>query len=647
MAPVEFGEWVATRRGALLRTAYLLTADTHDAEDLVQAALERVSLRWQRIAADGAPEPYVRKVLYHQHVSGWRRHRGRMLTVEQVPDVGVVDEAGKADLRIVLDLAVRRLTAKQRAVLVLRFYEDLSESQTAAALGVGLGTVKSQTRHALGRLRVLAPELRGILDGADDGALESVTTTPGGVVVTSLRQLMADVATAAVAPLPDAPDAAMAAVRVARRRRRRRAVGLTVVVSVTLVLGYAALPALAGSVARPVPAATNPALPDRLPASVGTPPPWLPQLSDHPVGRIGLVVADGGGPFVVSSDGTAAARLPLDTDTGSLSVSEDGMVLAWSAWPGVSCDGSPALLGWYDARSGQVRSVDLTPGSVQGGLVSQVLVSPDGSDILVQFAATSTDSGGCSGQVTFELVDSSSGSTRKLVLPGGAPFYTPLAWDPDSRTITLAASDADFVGGPNHAARVDLTGRVVARWTISRVPVGPALVLPSATGAMYARWVESGDSNGSFVFDAHNVLRVWQVGLQAGRANQASSYLPGFASFGNAGYLGRRQDADILTGWPVNDTGLASAPAVIFEAGPNRPAHVLISAPAGMSFLAVPSTVIADAKIAGTAPEGPPWWSPNAIGWALRTYWPWPLAIALLAVLAAWAWPRVRSRPAP
>ncbi|MEO6821997.1 MAG: hypothetical protein ABI468_05955, partial [Candidatus Nanopelagicales bacterium] len=344
----------------------------------------------------------------------------------------------------------------------------------------------------------------------------------------------------------------------------------------------------------------------------------------------------------------ASARLPRDTGTSSLSVSDDGTVLAWAAGSGLSCDGSPALLSWYDAASGQVRSVDLTPGSVQGGSVYQVLVSPDGADILVQFAAMNSDAvGGCSGQVTFELVDSSSGSTRKLVLPGGAPFYTPLAWDPDSRTITLAASDADFVGGPNHAARVDLTGRVVARWTISRVPVGPALVLPSATGAMYARWVESGDSNGSFVFDAHNVLRVWQVGLQAGRANQASSYLPGFASFGNAGYLGRRQDADILTGWPVNDTGLASAPAVIFEAGPNRPAHVLISAPAGMSFLAVPSTVIADAKIAGTAPEGPPWWSPNAIGWALRTYWPWPLAIALLAVLAAWAWPRVRSRPAP
>ncbi|MEO6823072.1 MAG: SigE family RNA polymerase sigma factor [Candidatus Nanopelagicales bacterium] len=170
LAPVEFGEWVATRRGALLRTAYLLTADTHDAEDLVQSALERVSLRWQRIAAGGAPEPYVRRVLYHQHVSSWRRHRGRLLTVEQVPEATVADEAGAADLRIVLDLALRRLTAKQRAVLVLRFYEDLSESQTADVLGVGLGTVKSQTRHALGRLRVLAPELRGILDGADDGA---------------------------------------------------------------------------------------------------------------------------------------------------------------------------------------------------------------------------------------------------------------------------------------------------------------------------------------------------------------------------------------------------------------------------------------------------------------------------------------------
>lgn len=158
-APASFEAFVQARRPALLRTAYLLTGDAHEAEDLVQGALVKAVPRWSRI--EDAPEPYVRRILYHDSVSRWRRHRGRERLVADVPE-GAGAEVDDA-MRLTLAEALDRLTPKQRAVLVLRFYEDLTEAQTAVALGIGVGTVKSQTRHALGRLRVLAPELAELL----------------------------------------------------------------------------------------------------------------------------------------------------------------------------------------------------------------------------------------------------------------------------------------------------------------------------------------------------------------------------------------------------------------------------------------------------------------------------------------------------
>lgn len=152
--PDSFEEYVAARRAALLRTAYLLTGHREDAEDLVQTALVRVVPRWSRIADD--PEPYVRRVLVNESVSRWRRRRWREVHTGQVPERG---EAGP-DLaqREVLRAALGRLAPRQRAVVVLRFYEDLTERETAAVLGVRVGTVKSQSRDALERLRTLLPE---------------------------------------------------------------------------------------------------------------------------------------------------------------------------------------------------------------------------------------------------------------------------------------------------------------------------------------------------------------------------------------------------------------------------------------------------------------------------------------------------------
>jgi RNA polymerase sigma-70 factor (sigma-E family) len=153
----SFEEFVRARTGALARTAYLLTGDRQHAEDLVQTALSRAAVRWTEL--DDA-ESYVRRVLYTQAVSWWRVRRRRQpeVLVAAPPDRGG-DHRGDPELRIVVEQALAKLTPKQRAVLILRFYEDRTEAETAELLSVALGTVKSQTRHALRRLRGLAPEL--------------------------------------------------------------------------------------------------------------------------------------------------------------------------------------------------------------------------------------------------------------------------------------------------------------------------------------------------------------------------------------------------------------------------------------------------------------------------------------------------------
>ncbi|GAA3276909.1 SigE family RNA polymerase sigma factor [Dactylosporangium vinaceum] len=153
----DFEEFVRARTGAFARTAYLLTGDRQHAEELVQTALLAAAERWGRL---DDPERYVRRVLYTRAVSWWRvlrRRRREVLT--DAPPERPAGSAVDPELRIVLAQALGRLTPKQRAVLVLRFYEDRTEAETADLLGVGTGTVKSQTRDALRRLREIAPEL--------------------------------------------------------------------------------------------------------------------------------------------------------------------------------------------------------------------------------------------------------------------------------------------------------------------------------------------------------------------------------------------------------------------------------------------------------------------------------------------------------
>lgn len=157
-----FADFVSARSAALSRTAYLLVGDHQRAEDLVQTALAEAVLRWPRLR-EGSPEAYVRRVLYTRAVSGWRRHRRENLTAIP-PERPAADPSDQVVVRIAVERALDRLTRRQRAVLVLRYFEDLSEAQTAEVLGCRLGTVKSATRDALARLRTLAPELASLVD---------------------------------------------------------------------------------------------------------------------------------------------------------------------------------------------------------------------------------------------------------------------------------------------------------------------------------------------------------------------------------------------------------------------------------------------------------------------------------------------------
>ncbi|MFI6938640.1 SigE family RNA polymerase sigma factor [Streptomyces sp. NPDC050418] len=155
----EFGEFVAMRSTALLRLAVLLTGgDRHAAEDLLQIALMKAYGRWGRIEQ---PEAYIRQVMYRQQVNRWRLRRHRAETsVSVLPDAPqTADAAEGSELRIALWAALGRLTQRQRTVLVLRYFEDLSESEVAALLGCAVGTVRSTAHRSLAKLRTMVPEL--------------------------------------------------------------------------------------------------------------------------------------------------------------------------------------------------------------------------------------------------------------------------------------------------------------------------------------------------------------------------------------------------------------------------------------------------------------------------------------------------------
>lgn len=162
----DFADFVRARQHHLIRAARLYCGDHHGAEDLVQDALVKLASRWESVR-DGSPDAYVRRILYRDAVSRWRKW-GREVPYAAQPgdrgplDTGSVAAAGEqwvegADVR----QALRSLPPRQRAVIVLRYFEDLSERDIAEALGCSPGTVKSQASKALATLRTLLPAVTG------------------------------------------------------------------------------------------------------------------------------------------------------------------------------------------------------------------------------------------------------------------------------------------------------------------------------------------------------------------------------------------------------------------------------------------------------------------------------------------------------
>ena len=180
----SFAEFVTQRSQRLLRTAYLLTRDWAHAEDLLQTALVRAWRAWGRIEAD--PEPYVRRVLVNSYFSWWRRRwRQAEQPVEQLPDHPAVDETALADERQRVWLAMGRLPRRQRAVLVLRYFEDMTEAQIAGVLGISVGTVKTMVwRYGYDVSFTILPSTPGIytvaVDGVAAGTVETYDYRGGG-----------------------------------------------------------------------------------------------------------------------------------------------------------------------------------------------------------------------------------------------------------------------------------------------------------------------------------------------------------------------------------------------------------------------------------------------------------------------------------
>ena len=154
MGADDFVEFVSARRTRLFRTAYLLTADAAAAEDLLQTAMEKTYARWSRVSRMDAPEAYVRKLMVNAVISARRRPGwGREWLRPVLPERGTTTEEDAAVDHAVLWPLVCALPERQRTVVVLRYYEDLTESETADVLGCTVGTVKSQAHDALRALR--------------------------------------------------------------------------------------------------------------------------------------------------------------------------------------------------------------------------------------------------------------------------------------------------------------------------------------------------------------------------------------------------------------------------------------------------------------------------------------------------------------
>ncbi|MFJ9609024.1 SigE family RNA polymerase sigma factor [Kitasatospora sp. NPDC101176] len=177
----EFQAFTRTRWAHLVRTAYLLTGDWHHAEDLTQTALAKAYRSWRRVSRADNPDAYVRRVLVTCNSDRFRKRRVAERLTDAPPEVAVPgDAAARIDQRRTLMDALATLPTRQRAVVVLRYWDDRTEAEVAQAMGCSLGTVKSQAAKGLAKLRA-HPGLAAAPAGPGTPRDDSVPgrTTPG------------------------------------------------------------------------------------------------------------------------------------------------------------------------------------------------------------------------------------------------------------------------------------------------------------------------------------------------------------------------------------------------------------------------------------------------------------------------------------
>lgn len=153
----DLAVFLDARGEVLLRTAVLLAPGRQAGEDLLQEALERLLRKWHKL--DGDPEGYLRRIMYNRAADGWRRRSRRPEVLGLPAEVAVADHASGLDLRLTLIQALGQLTPRQRATIVARYWEELTEAETAAVLGCSVGAVKAAASRGLRALReVMAPD---------------------------------------------------------------------------------------------------------------------------------------------------------------------------------------------------------------------------------------------------------------------------------------------------------------------------------------------------------------------------------------------------------------------------------------------------------------------------------------------------------
>ena len=164
----DFTAYLHARQGRLLRTAYLLTGDQHQAEDLLQTSLAKLYLAWDKVRDRGSVDGYARRIMVNENNSLWRRAwKRREHATDTMPETGAVDVYDDG-MGGALWSFVQTLPPRQRSVVVLRYYEQLSEAEIADVLGISVGTVKSQASRALAALRARAPHSLNPHESGDD-----------------------------------------------------------------------------------------------------------------------------------------------------------------------------------------------------------------------------------------------------------------------------------------------------------------------------------------------------------------------------------------------------------------------------------------------------------------------------------------------